>query len=168
MLLLTSLSLTVSFAFFISKHPISMGFSLLMQTIMISLMTGLINLNFWYSFILFLIMVGGMLVIFIYMTSVASNEKFKPSIEMIFMMMSIITMMLVLMMIMEPMMLKTETISLLTQALPIKNVWALSLTKFITYPQNMKLIMMMSYLFLALIAIVKITNIKYGPLRVNN
>lgn len=46
---------------------------------MVAIITGLYNYNYWYSYIIFLIIVGGMLVLFIYITRIASNEKFKYS-----------------------------------------------------------------------------------------
>nr|AYW52308.1 NADH dehydrogenase subunit 6 [Agrilinae sp. 1 ACP-2013] len=166
-MILLMISLTISVTFLFTKHPLSMGFNLLIQTIMISLITGLLNLNFWYPFILFLIMVGGMLIIFIYMTSVASNEKFNPSMMMTVALMTLIIITSVMLLFTEPMPLKESLLSTITQPENLKISWTMSLTKFITYPQNLKLIMMMSYLFLALVAVVKITNIKYGPLRMN-
>nr|YP_010702847.1 NADH dehydrogenase subunit 6 [Agrilus adelphinus]WCO09274.1 NADH dehydrogenase subunit 6 [Agrilus adelphinus] len=168
MLMLMLASMMISFMFFLTNHPLSMGFNLLVQTIIISLMTGMINLNFWYSFILFLIMVGGMLVLFIYMTSVASNEKFKPSTTLVMVILAYIMVMSLTTLLVEPLVFKTDLSLQLTQMMTMKkNMWSTSLIKFITYPHNLKLIMMMSYLFLALVAIVKITNIKYGPLRTN-
>ncbi|YP_009270982.1 NADH dehydrogenase subunit 6 (mitochondrion) [Agrilus planipennis] len=165
MTLLLTMSIIVSMMFFFTKHPLSMGFNLLMQTIIVSVMTGMMNYNFWYSFILFLIMVGGMLILFIYMTSVASNEKFNLSMKMISMIMIMVIMMMIAYQLIEPSIMTIETTTQLTQHMKTENQWMMSLTKFLTYPQNLKLVMLMSYLFLTLIAVVKITMIKYGPLR---
>nr|AOY39952.1 NADH dehydrogenase subunit 6 [Curculionidae sp. BMNH 1040049] len=59
------------------NHPLSMGFLLFLMTFLISITIGLMNMNYWFSYILFLILVSSLLVMFIYMTNVASNEKFK-------------------------------------------------------------------------------------------
>nr|AML26668.1 NADH dehydrogenase subunit 6 [Ptiliidae sp. BMNH 1274726] len=69
--------LFMTFIFMFMKHPLSMGMILLVQTILISLMTGIMSSSFWLSYILFLVMVGGMLILFMYMTNIASNKKFK-------------------------------------------------------------------------------------------
>nr|QHD19775.1 NADH dehydrogenase subunit 6 [Rodolia quadrimaculata] len=61
------------------KHPIMIGLIILMQTISIGWLIGSMNLNFWFSYILILITIGGLLVLFIYMTSLASNEKFNKN-----------------------------------------------------------------------------------------
>nr|YP_009865005.1 NADH dehydrogenase subunit 6 [Linuparus trigonus]QKE42643.1 NADH dehydrogenase subunit 6 [Linuparus trigonus] len=60
-------------------HPLSAGMVLLIQTILVSLTTGLVAPSFWFSYILFLIFLGGMLVLFIYVASLASNESFSVS-----------------------------------------------------------------------------------------
>nr|YP_009990247.1 NADH dehydrogenase subunit 6 [Panulirus penicillatus]QNN01862.1 NADH dehydrogenase subunit 6 [Panulirus penicillatus] len=60
-------------------HPLAAGIILLIQTSLISLSTGLVSSSFWFSYILFLVFLGGMLVLFIYVASLASNESFKTS-----------------------------------------------------------------------------------------
>nr|YP_009045984.1 NADH dehydrogenase subunit 6 [Engaeus quadrimanus]CDR98480.1 NADH dehydrogenase subunit 6 [Engaeus quadrimanus] len=67
----------ISLIFSFLTHPLSMGITLLIQTIMICLLTGLFNPCFWFSYILFLIFLGGMLILFIYVASLASNETFE-------------------------------------------------------------------------------------------
>nr|YP_010381602.1 NADH dehydrogenase subunit 6 [Neosymplana vittatum]UDL71977.1 NADH dehydrogenase subunit 6 [Neosymplana vittatum] len=59
------------------SHPISLGFILLIQTILISV--NLFNSleSSWYSYILFITIIGGMMVMFMYMASISSNEKFE-------------------------------------------------------------------------------------------
>nr|YP_010411414.1 NADH dehydrogenase subunit 6 [Agrilus sichuanus]URN73060.1 NADH dehydrogenase subunit 6 [Agrilus sichuanus] len=166
MITIMLLSILISISFLFTKHPLSMGFNLLVQTIMISLITGMLNYNFWYSFILFLIMVGGMLILFIYMTSVASNEKFSFSIPMMMILSSSFLIIIMSSYLLEPTITSTEVMTSMTQQFNSQIKWNYSLSKFLSYPQNLKLIMLMSYLFLALVAIVKITSIKHGPLRI--
>merc|ERR1739838_23170 len=72
-------------------HPLAIGLALLFQTILICCTTGLSNLSFWFSYILFLIFLGGILVLFIYVTSLASNEMFKPSIVSFILIMAVST-----------------------------------------------------------------------------
>nr|YP_010235831.1 NADH dehydrogenase subunit 6 [Youtuus erythrus]QTD82449.1 NADH dehydrogenase subunit 6 [Youtuus erythrus] len=73
----------------ILKHPISLGSTLMIQTILIC---NYLSSNFessWYSYIIFITIIGGMMVMFMYMSSIASNEKFNM-IKMKFMFMIII------------------------------------------------------------------------------
>jgi len=54
-----------------------MGVNLLICTILIRLVTGTIASTFWLSYTLLLILLGGLLVIFIYVALLARNEKFS-------------------------------------------------------------------------------------------
>ena len=55
------------------------GLILLIQTIIVCLIRGKIYRRFRFSYILFIIIIGGRLVLFIYITRLASNEIFSPS-----------------------------------------------------------------------------------------
>lgn len=50
---------------------------LLFYTRVVGLITGLMGGSYWFSYILVLVFLGGVLVLFLYMTSLASNEKFE-------------------------------------------------------------------------------------------
>nr|ARH54257.1 NADH dehydrogenase subunit 6 [Cucujus haematodes] len=159
--IMISLSMTLTFLFLFMNHPLSFGIILLLQTILISLISGYISSNFWYSYILFLIMVGGMLVLFIYMTSIASNEKFKFSSK-LFMMTALYPVTLILIS-MDKFFINYNNSN---ELINMENLnFSFSMNKYMNWPTNMLYLMMIIYLFITLIAVVKITNIKYGPLR---
>nr|BBA21817.1 NADH dehydrogenase subunit 6 [Nipponoluciola cruciata] len=156
------LMMTTTMMFMFISHPLTMGMTLLIQTLLIAMWIGLLSMNFWYSYILFIIMVGGMLILFIYMTSVASNEKFK------FKIMPLMTTMMLLMT--STIMFKNEMFPLMnSDMLTIKSklMFTVSLNKFLMYPMMMMSLTIIIYLLIALIAVSKITNIKSGPLRKN-
>nr|YP_010265396.1 NADH dehydrogenase subunit 6 [Dardanus arrosor]UIR97907.1 NADH dehydrogenase subunit 6 [Dardanus arrosor] len=69
--------LMFSLLFMFLTHPLAVGLVLLLQTILVSVLAGLFSSSYWFSYILFLIFLGGMLVLFIYVASLASNEQFK-------------------------------------------------------------------------------------------
>nr|ATL23295.1 NADH dehydrogenase subunit 6 [Sympiezomias velatus] len=164
MLLMMILSWTLSLTFTFLKHPLSLGFIVLLQTIITSLYTGLMNFNYWFSYILFLIMIGGMLILFIYMTSVASNEKFKFSLKLMFLYTLMILIMSILMFSDNYFsFIEMMNFDLLNQSFLNNN--NLSLNKFLNYPNMMIMFLLISYLLATLIAIVKITQNKKGPLR---
>nr|ALO76957.1 NADH deshydrogenase subunit 6 [Fleutiauxia armata] len=153
-----------SIMFMFLKHPLSCGLILLIQTLLTSLMTGLMSLNYWYSYILLLIMVGGMLILFIYMTSIASNEKFKFSPKLT-MMILLLTMLTSLLFLIDPYYMNefNQIIELKPQETqPHENI---SFSKYLNFPNSMLMTLMILYLLLALIAIVKIINLSYGSLR---
>lgn len=58
-------------------HPLAMGLNLLFSTFLIAVIVGVNSLNFWISYTLLLILSGGLLVIFVYVSLLASNERFK-------------------------------------------------------------------------------------------
>nr|AML25650.1 NADH dehydrogenase subunit 6 [Staphylinidae sp. BMNH 1274706] len=147
----------------LSKHPLSMGLILLIQTILIALLTGNLYLNFWFSYILFLIMIGGMMILFIYMTNIASNEKFQFSHKMF----SYTLIMTFLFLILIYFYYELINQYLFTKNFTSNMNFYLNLNKFINFPLNFILIMMISYLLITLIAVVKITDINLGPLRKN-
>nr|AYR05203.1 NADH dehydrogenase subunit 6 [Coleoptera sp. ACP-2013] len=146
-----------SLTFMLMHHPLSFGLLLMLQTIFIAMMTGMMNLNYWFSYILFLIMVGGMLILFIYMTSIASNEKFKINTNII-----IISMFLIIIF----MMMNFNDNFYLNFMFKFKNnSLNLSLMKYYNFPNMILMILMIIYLFITLIMVVKITNLTFGPLR---
>lgn len=144
-----------------------MGLIILIQTIFISLIRGLINYNFWYSYILFLILIGGLIILFIYITRIASNEKFKLSYKLSLICIIIIILRIILLysdnFIFN---INLYTYDLNRQNLLIKNY--LSLRKYFNWPNNIIIYLIIIYLFVTLIATVKITEIKSGPLRQKN
>nr|ATG33642.1 NADH dehydrogenase subunit 6 [Gastrolina depressa] len=153
--MLMILMMFYSMIFIMLSHPLSCGMILMLQTILTAMLTGKMNTNFWYSYILFLIMVGGMLILFIYMTSIASNEKFKLNF-MLMTMMIIIIMMLLYMITMDMFYMNMkQTI----------NINYMSLMKYYNFPNLMLMLLMIIYLFITLIVVVKISKLTYGPLR---
>nr|QDG01036.1 NADH dehydrogenase subunit 6 [Tenebrio molitor] len=159
-----SMNLYLTITFLMMNHPLSMGFVLLMQTIMISLITGNMNQNMWFSYILFLIMVGGMLILFMYMTSIASNEKFKMNNKAIIMLITIPLTMLTLNFLMMNTQMKNNEMTIMNNNTSMIS----TMNKFFTFPSSMIMIFMIMYLFMALVVTVKITNFKKGTMRQMN
>nr|UJG45316.1 NADH dehydrogenase subunit 6 [Anthomyia procellaris] len=157
-----------NFIFMNMKHPLAMGLTLLIQTTLVCLMTGLMTKTFWFSYILFLVFLGGMLVLFIYVTSLASNEMFSFSIKLLFISLFILFMALTALYFMDKNILLQYS-NLEIQPISNMNSYmmenSLSLNKLYNYPTNLLTILLMNYLLITLIAVVKITNLFKGPLR---
>nr|UGN61755.1 NADH dehydrogenase subunit 6 [Cryptocercus maluogouensis] len=163
--MMMSMSITLSMMFTQMNHPLAMGLMLLMQTILVCLMSGLMSQSFWFAYIMFLIFIGGMLVLFIYVTSLASNEMLTLSTKM--MIMSTISLMLILLTTKSWMKINnSETMT--NEELNLNNENQTQLNKLYNKPNGKMTIMLASYLFLVLITVVKITNITSGPLRQMN
>nr|UZG66039.1 NADH dehydrogenase subunit 6 [Sclerotia substriata] len=157
---------SLSIIFIFISHPLSMGFILLFQTLNIAMWTPFMSMN-WYSYILYIIMVGGMLILFIYMTWIASNEMFK------FNMKTTMTMLLTIMLLCTNMLLTMDQMTELMNSTNIDIIqltnllFNISLNKFLMMPLIFLCLTIISYLFIAMIAVSKITNTKMGPLRKN-
>lgn len=61
------------------NHPLSMGLNILILTILFSVSISIEISNTWISYALVLVLLGGLLVIFIYVSLLASNELFKSN-----------------------------------------------------------------------------------------
>lgn len=165
--------LLLSILFIQIKHPLAIGLTLLIQTIVITLLTGLINKTYWFSYILFLVFVGGILVLFVYVTSLASNEIFSiPSKNIVIAITSITILSLTFLIIDKGLIFsfiennEIQSISFIKSYI-LEN--QIDLNKLYSYPTNFITIILINYLLITLIAIVKITNLFYGPLRpINN
>nr|YP_009742838.1 NADH dehydrogenase subunit 6 [Cryptalaus yamato]QID91197.1 NADH dehydrogenase subunit 6 [Cryptalaus yamato] len=166
--MLYSSTLIMSVTFMFMNHPLSMGLILLIQTTLIAMITGLMSHNFWFSYILFMIMIGGMLVLFIYMTSVASNEKFLFSNKLSILLLLTVSTTAMLMMISDQFITYQNSMNMDTSKSAMNVIYYLSMSKYLNFPLNSWMISLIMYLLLALIAVVKITNITYGPLRQKN
>nr|ARO35464.1 NADH dehydrogenase subunit 6 [Photinus pyralis] len=164
MFLLLTMSSTT---FIFMKHPMSMGLILLIQTTLISLTSSMISLNSWFSYILFLTMVGGMLILFTYMNSVASNEMFKYSNSLMLILICLLFSMLDIIMNNDFMLNSIKNLNIDYSMMNLKAEFSLSLTKYLSYPLLSTWLMMIIYLLITLIAVVKISMIKYGPLQQN-
>nr|QOS48945.1 NADH dehydrogenase subunit 6 [Calliptamus barbarus] len=167
-IMIMALSNVMNINFIKLSHPMSMMLFIILQTFLVGLMTGTMMESFWLSYILFLTFLGGMLVLFIYITSIASNEMFQPkSITMIFTFMMWMIIMFMLIIMDKPMFMdqfkNTETMNI-DNSINYQEM-TMSLEKLYNNPTFIITMMMMIYLFLALLAVVKITNINQGPIR---
>nr|YP_010397548.1 NADH dehydrogenase subunit 6 [Boreoheptagyia brevitarsis]UQJ73457.1 NADH dehydrogenase subunit 6 [Boreoheptagyia brevitarsis] len=167
--IISFISLIASTIFMQMKHPMAMGMMLLIQTLLICLITGNYSKTFWFSYVLFLIFLGGMLVLFIYVTSLASNEMFSFSMKIFILSFLMLFFLLFLTLILDNsiisnFMMNNEMNSFYDMKSFISEN-SISLNKLYNFPTNMITILLINYLFLTLIAVVKITNIFEGPLR---
>nr|ANZ03458.1 NADH dehydrogenase subunit 6 [Drosophila suzukii] len=168
-LMLYSLIITTSIIFLNMIHPLALGLTLLIQTIFVCLISGLMTKSFWYSYILFLIFLGGMLVLFIYVTSLASNEMFNLSIKLTLFSSLILFMMLILSFIVDKTSISLFLMNNEMESIIKMNSYftenSLSLNKLYNFPTNFITILLMNYLLITLIVVVKITKLFKGPIR---
>nr|YP_009467161.1 NADH dehydrogenase subunit 6 [Phatnoma laciniatum]ARB50166.1 NADH dehydrogenase subunit 6 [Phatnoma laciniatum] len=137
------------------KHPISMGVTLIMQTLLISITSGYILNTFWYSYIILLIILSGMLVMFMYMASTASNEKFKMKVNMLMLSLILLTM---------GFLSEKKSIQKLEWMSPNQDQ-ILTMTKLFSTKMTLPMIMTVIYLFLTMFMINILVKTTDGPMR---
>nr|YP_011010456.1 NADH dehydrogenase subunit 6 [Xenobates argentatus]WPW47084.1 NADH dehydrogenase subunit 6 [Xenobates argentatus] len=153
--------ITMSTIIIFMNHPLSMGFIIIIQTILLSMMINMMMKYSWYSYILILTMLGGMLILFMYMASIASNEimKFSPKI----MILTIITFMVTMVIV------KNEFMMMNYQNLMImENQQNMSLMKLFNNKSSMLTIIMAMYLLMTMIYVIFMINTFEGPMRKKN
>nr|YP_009694124.1 NADH dehydrogenase subunit 6 [Sphaeronemoura acutispina]QEI04392.1 NADH dehydrogenase subunit 6 [Sphaeronemoura acutispina] len=165
-------SICSSIVFTQMTHPLAMGLILLAQTVFISILTGMMTHSFWFSYVLFLVFLGGLLVLFIYVTSLASNEMFSMSMKTLIPLIISSSSFILILMILDSSITATSIKN--SENLNILNISTYqeesmtSLIKLYNGPTSLITLTLVLYLFLALIAVVKITKINQGPLRQSN
>nr|YP_009828721.1 NADH dehydrogenase subunit 6 [Empoascanara sipra]QJC14418.1 NADH dehydrogenase subunit 6 [Empoascanara sipra] len=138
------------------KNPMSLGFLLLTQTIMMILFVNTILSTSWFTMVTFLMMIGGLLIIFMYMSSIASNEKFKIKIN--------FTMIIfIIFMISDELLLENQLSE--TQEILLSYNNDLSLIKMYNTKSMIMTVMMVLYLLITMICVSKIVKHHEGPLR---
>nr|UEK25856.1 NADH dehydrogenase subunit 6 [Pachygrapsus fakaravensis] len=164
MLMLTlPLLISSSILFTQLSHPLAMGLTLLTQTVLVSITVGLSTYSFWTSYILFLVFLGGMLVLFIYVASIASNQAFvfSSSVMMIFLAVALVSFTLLFF---DPLVMSSPS-SLPTSSMDLFNSTPVIISWIYNSPSMTFTIFVISYLLLTLIVVVKIVSLFKGPLR---
>nr|YP_010713865.1 NADH dehydrogenase subunit 6 [Atyopsis gabonensis]WDD39085.1 NADH dehydrogenase subunit 6 [Atyopsis gabonensis] len=160
--------MSLSILFMLITHPLALGMTLLIQTIMICGTTSLLAKTSWFSYILFLIFLGAMLVLFIYVASLAPNESFSLS-PWLSLIIAITLVMSLTLMFLDPLTVPQQAIiegSSVTPSQILQN-FPSPLSTFYNPPTMNLTLFIIMYLLLTLIVVVKITSTHFGPLRLS-
>nr|ALQ78780.1 NADH dehydrogenase subunit 6 [Glycera dibranchiata] len=142
------LTLSMGMTIILTFSPLATGFWVLMLALLTATCTAL-SMSSWFGFIIFLIYIGGMLVMFAYFTAIQPNQQFKIGIPLLA---------LTITSIILPLYYNTSTINNMT----LNNWWLSAMYEAMNIPS---LIFLALALFLALISIVKISFMNRAPLR---
>nr|YP_009236675.1 NADH dehydrogenase subunit 6 [Acraea zetes]AMJ17139.1 NADH dehydrogenase subunit 6 [Acraea zetes] len=154
-----------------TNHPLAMGMMILIQTLLMCALSGMFINTYWFSYILFLIFLGGLLVLFIYVSSIASNEIFKINFinKMLFFMCFIYSLFMMFYfknnLFWMNFYFNDEMNNLFNNFLFFNNEYNFNLSKLYNKQTYFLMMLLIIYLFITLIAVVKITNIFFGPIR---
>nr|DAC76763.1 TPA_asm: NADH dehydrogenase subunit 6 [Pseudomyrmex feralis] len=150
----------------INFHPAHLIMILIVYSMLISMNLSMLKKNFMYSIMMFLIMISGVLIIFLYFSSLISNEKVKSMKMQKLMYMNLILMLSAYMMwkfnfFKQPIM-KCEEVSSINQ---IQTSSFNNLEMIYLYPFNSMSIISMMFLLISMLTIIKIISLKSSPLR---
>nr|QID48515.1 NADH dehydrogenase subunit 6 [Bolivaritettix sikkinensis] len=162
MKILMTLSTMMNMMFMNTKQPMNMIIIILIQTVITTFLMSITMKSSWFNYILMIIFIGGMMVLFTYITSIAPNEKNYNKINL----MSSTIMILLFMTlpyIWKPT--KYNNTEIMNNYTNTMNNYQLDINLMFNKPMFMMSITMMIYLFIALIVVNKISNLTQGPLR---
>nr|YP_010839111.1 NADH dehydrogenase subunit 6 [Raivuna sinica]WGG26908.1 NADH dehydrogenase subunit 6 [Raivuna sinica] len=158
-MLLKSMMLTNMSILPMMNHPISMGTIMIIQTMLMCSIHSKISNSSWFCYILFLTIIGGLMIMFMYMASIASNEKFKPNMKIVLMWMTIFMIMIMLM--------KSNMLTKINeQKLNMMKIEHMKSTmKFFNKPKYIITMLMMIIMLTTMISVTFISNSFEGPLK---
>nr|YP_009502277.1 NADH dehydrogenase subunit 6 [Cacopsylla pyri]AWU48880.1 NADH dehydrogenase subunit 6 [Cacopsylla pyri] len=141
----------------ISSHPISFGIILLAQTMSLSMCSRILCNSPWLPLTLFLVMIGGLMILFLYITSICSNKKpnfTKPSLyQMTWMTLIIIFVS------------NFQTLFFFDESMTLKDLHNLEFIKLFMPLNLFSSNFMFLYLLIMLIIMIEILSLNKGPMR---
>nr|YP_010736933.1 NADH dehydrogenase subunit 6 [Busonia albilateralis]WEP24820.1 NADH dehydrogenase subunit 6 [Busonia albilateralis] len=159
-MLMMKLMLMISSTLPFIKTPMALGTLLLMQTFCMTILINMVLSTSIISLLTFIMLIGGLMILFIYMSSLASNEKFKTNTKMMIMMISLIIMS-------EELMFNHQNNELQDFCL-LENNENLYFMKLYNKKSMAISIMLFIYLLLTMIMVTKLIKYYEGPLRAKN
>uniref|UniRef100_A0AAU7VB97 NADH-ubiquinone oxidoreductase chain 6 n=1 Tax=Stenopsocus wangi TaxID=3074950 RepID=A0AAU7VB97_9NEOP len=153
--------------FFYLENPLTLGLILICQTLALTFFLGSLMKSFWFLYLLILIFIGGMLVLFIYVTSIFPNEKFNINNNNFFNIILFMTLLMIILLIYNNFFNLTLSFDSVENFILI-NKFMLPSVKMFSFNTSMLFIFMVNYLFYCMIVVIKITNFFSGPLRKMN
>nr|QIC54439.1 NADH dehydrogenase subunit 6 [Crangonyx forbesi] len=163
-MLLVSLTLSsmASAWFILINHPLILSLAIITQTLALSVVMSLNCATSWFSYLLVMIYVTGMMVIFLYVSSLTPNKNYFTG------KMKLLTKMLVLLPLML-VLLSLSTMSLSLTSLSETHTTLISMVTATLFnlPNMSMSVLLINYLLLALIVVVKVAVLSNSPLRLS-
>nr|YP_010127206.1 NADH dehydrogenase subunit 6 [Brevicoryne brassicae]QPO84590.1 NADH dehydrogenase subunit 6 [Brevicoryne brassicae] len=156
-ILLTNLILAIMLT--MMKSPISSNLIILIQTMTLTMMINLINKTSWISFMVFILYIGGLMIIFLYISSIAFNElNINKNYKNMFYKLIFITLVLSYF----KMSLNLNNLNYENKFMFEDNFYFLNM---FMLPNNLMIYLIMFILFFMLILIIWMLKINKGPIR---
>nr|QLY90133.1 NADH dehydrogenase subunit 6 [Trichostegia minor] len=146
-------------------HPLMITIVMIIQTTLMALMLGSMTTSFWMSYMMFLTFIGGMLVLFIYISSLTSNKMNSLTWNNLIMMI-IFTILFFCFFSIYFLYENLEMTEFISKYFYFNTENNLFLSNFYNKNEMYLTMLLMMYLMLALIIVTKISNLSYGPMRI--
>jgi NADH-ubiquinone oxidoreductase chain 6 len=160
---LPTLFLILAFPFL--NHPLAIGLLILSLTIILAVMLGIITINLWISYALVLVLLGGLLVVFVYVSLLASNELFQKRTIGPFVALILFILIFLFINFKQENLLSNFNLNSVSALQNKGYEW---LTPLYSLELSYLTIFLILYLLLTLIVVVRITKFDYSSLRSNN
>nr|YP_009566980.1 NADH dehydrogenase subunit 6 [Cryptopone sauteri]QBB73603.1 NADH dehydrogenase subunit 6 [Cryptopone sauteri] len=158
--------LIISLSYYKFIHPINLMIFMIIFNLLIYFNLSIWKLNFIYSIMLFLIMISGLLMIFMYFSSLISNEQMKTIFNLKFISLILINQLMMFLFLFNKNLF--FFIQFYQSNFDSNNIINLNLNKFIniiliySYPFNNFTLMNMFFILIAFLTIIKINSSSYS------
>nr|AXI98776.1 NADH dehydrogenase subunit 6 [Pseudoniphargus sp. 2-Canaries] len=160
--LFSMMSIILSALFLMKSPPLFLSMMIISQTINLAIITALFTMSSWFSFMLLMIYLSGMMIIFIYVSSMASNELFYTNIKMLPSMLLGLTIITSIYLSWHSF-LPSDSMSMLD--LNLLQVSVFKTMKMYSKSLFMMTILLIIYLLMTMIVVVKNSSFSEGPMR---
>nr|ADZ47924.1 NADH dehydrogenase subunit 6 [Xenophyes cascus] len=160
------INMVMSSLFLFKTHPLVMGMIIMAQTLLTCLMINLINQSTWIAFMVFLLIMGGLLILFLYIISIAPNEMSQNNpLTTKKTLMMVVTITLIVMLTHTWNMKHFNETCSNNPLIQMKLSEAPLFAKLFNHNMSSMVILLMLILFLNLCIMVSLVSIESGPLR---
>lgn len=159
----------INFIFLNFNNPLIIRITIIIQTILLNLIIGKIYYTFWFSYIIFLVFIGGLFILFIYIISIIYNNLlffFKKN-KLLYLLRIFILFFFLFNLKNFNFLLFNYESSLINSINLFKENYINSI-KFFNFPNNLINLIIIIYLLLIIIIVVKITNFIKGTIKTIN
>nr|AHF21741.1 NADH dehydrogenase subunit 6 [Apatania sp. YW-2014] len=157
----------ISFWLINITHPLIITIFIIIQTVNLVMITGMMSHSFWMSYIMFLVFIGGLLILFIYISSLIPNKNFSLNYKTLFVTF-IVTLSIILFVKIFSIFMNKEMTQFMGIMTSINSENSIFIMNFYNKNESFMTFILMNYLLLSLIITTKITMLNNGPMRNNS
>nr|AXI98646.1 NADH dehydrogenase subunit 6 [Pseudoniphargus morenoi] len=161
MQLFSCCSIILSMMFLLESSPLFLSVIIIIQTGTLALIISLFSMTSWFSFMLLMIYLSGMMVVFVYISSMASNEMFRLNSK--FLLVSLFLAAFTVVNLTSYMLPPSDSVNFLD--INLMQISVIKTMKMFSKSLFTMTILLIVYLLLAMIMVVKNSSFSEGPMR---